>query len=125
MSFRTVGRHARWVGVDSRPSVTEIAARLVDEKATADHHAAYRQAVARQAAVLAAMDAPTDTLPAITSWADPAIGIGHVAIIRDGHFVDPEITQPISRAELLAAIECDGGRPMHELDFAQVTGGAL
>lgn len=89
---------------DSR-SVKQIEARLAaeaavlaDARTTARLLDAYPASVARQAAVLAAMDAPTLTLP----------------IIYDAEIVDPA-TMPLRRAELLAITD---GRPAHELDFA-------
>lgn len=69
-------------------------------------------------------------------WQDPAEAIRNAIVVCRGVIVptpapeppappaDPSPTTPMSRAELAALVEVDGGRPMHELDFALVTGGA-
>ncbi|MFD4444873.1 hypothetical protein ACFWPK_34370 [Nocardia sp. NPDC058519] len=115
----TFGRHARHDFGTARPSAYDLRARVFAERDNAAVDAGFRAAVARQAAVFAATEAPTLTLPVVIDaeivddWRDPTIAIGTAAIVQDGHYLE--------RVDL---IECDGGRPMHELDFAQVTGGA-
>lgn len=68
----------------------------------------------------------------LVEWQDPAEAIRNVAVICNGVRVptsppapaDPAPTLPLSRRELLAAPEVDGGRPVHELDYALRMGGA-
>ncbi|MFD3748376.1 hypothetical protein [Nocardia sp. NPDC058633] len=158
-------RHAR--GFAAALTVAAIVARLADETAAARKRIGARASVARQAAVAAAMDAPTLTLPVVVgavriAWQDPATAIRNAVIVQGGKYIttppkalpsaDPEPTLPMTRAELLALAEAeqwrpegsrpneltvwerdllelagpevDGGRPLHELDFALVTGGA-
>lgn len=95
--FGRLSKHSADFG--SVLTVDAIRARLADEDGTAEKLAAYPASVARQAAVIAAMDAPTLTLP----------------IVIDAELVDPEPTMPMRRAELLAITD---GFPAHELDFA-------
>ena len=96
---RTFGRRSRHASdAPAVLTVKAIRARLADEDGTAEKLAAYPASVARQAAVTAAMDAPTLTLP----------------VIYDAEIVDPP-TMPLRRAELLAITD---GLPAHELDFA-------
>lgn len=72
-------------------------------------HAAAAETRARQAAIVAAFDAPTLTLP----------------VVLDAEIVeDPMPTLPLMRAELLALPDVDAGRPIHELDYTLVMGGA-
>lgn len=135
MSRRSYGRHARHGFAEARPTVADIRARIADEAATAAYLAAYPGSVARQAAVAASMDAPTLTLPVVLdaeivedapARRDPAIAISATVIVQAGEYVhvDPTPTKSFTRAELMAVAEVDGGRPMHDLDYAQVTGGA-
>ncbi|MGW6121458.1 hypothetical protein ACWFRF_20620 [Nocardia sp. NPDC055165] len=84
-------------------TVDAIRARLADEDGTAEKLAAYPSSVARQTAVVAAMDAPTLTLPIVD-----------VEVI-DAEIVDDPPTLPLRRDELLAITD---GRPAHELEFA-------
>ncbi|PKV80854.1 hypothetical protein [Nocardia fluminea] len=99
-TFGRLPRHAARFG--SALTVKAIRARLADEEGTAEKLAAYAESVARQAAVTAAMYAPTLTLPIVD-----------VEVI-DAELVDPD-TLPLRRAELFAITD---GRPAHELDFA-------
>lgn len=59
-------------------------------------------------------------------WQDPAEVIRNAVAVYEGVIVpappapptDPTPTLPMSRAELSAVVDVDGGRPVHELDFA-------
>lgn len=126
--FGRTPKHA--VGFGAVLTVAVIAARLADERAAARKLAAYHGSVARQAAVVAAMEADTLTMPVVvgrdhTAWKDPAIAIRDAVVVCDGAIVpgpakaspDPVPTLPLTRAELLELVEVDGGRPLHELDY--------
>lgn len=59
------------------------------------------------------------------AWQHPADAIRNAVVVCNGVIVptvppvcaDPAPTLPLPRAELFAAPEVDGGRPVHELDF--------
>lgn len=59
------------------------------------------------------------------TWQHPADAIRNAVVVCDGVIVptrpstpvDPTPTMPLSRSELFVP-EVDGGRPVHELDFA-------
>ncbi|MBW0270748.1 hypothetical protein ATM97_06935 [Nocardia sp. MH4] len=61
----------------------------------------------------------------IAGWRSPAEVIRTAVVVCDGVIVptappaDPDPTVPLMRAELLAAVKVDGGRPMHDLDLVQ------
>lgn len=81
--------------------------------------------VAAIAAVLTAERAARRRAPAM-KWQHPADAIRNAVVVCNGAIVptrppapaDPAPTLPLPRAELFAAAEVDGGRPVHELDFA-------
>lgn len=89
------------------------AGEIIDRVHSERLHAAAQETRARQAAIAAAFDAPTLTLPVVVD-----------AEVIDAEIVDPQPTLPLRRAQLLALPEVDGGRPIHELDYALVMGGA-
>lgn len=102
-TLRPYGGHARTWG--RTHTVAAITARLADERTAARLNADYHASVARQAAVRAAMDAPTIELPIVIDaeivdpWQDPAIAIA----------ADPEPTLPLLRAQLFGQVEAMGG----------------
>lgn len=103
-------RHA--LGFGAVRTVAVIKARLADERAAARKHAAYRDSLARQAELTAAMDAPTLTLP--VPMRSPA---------------DPIPTMPITRAELFGVPEADdysvsAAAHAEAAQWALLTGGA-
>ncbi len=63
----------------------------------------------------------------IAGWRTPAEAIRTAVVTCDGVIVpipapapaDPDPTLPLSRAELAAVIDVDGGRPIHDLDYVQ------
>lgn len=94
------------------------AGEIIDRVHSERLHAAAQETRARQAAIAAAFDAPTLTLPIQPPTAD-VIDAEIVAVELDDP--DQPKTRPMSRYELF--LEVDGGRPMHDLDYALVMGG--
>ncbi|RJO74136.1 hypothetical protein D5S18_18460 [Nocardia panacis] len=67
-----------------------------------------------------------------TTWQRSADTIRNAIVVCNGAIVptappaniDPAPTLPLSQRELFGLLEIDGGRPMHDLDYALRMGGA-